>query len=117
MDIYDRIKDLMIKQHKTRKQMSETLKIPYATLTAMYQRRSNNVDVRTMKKIATYLNTTLEYLVSGNEDIKMLDNKKAFSIIAIDGEMKQKTYTFDKTNFETIILIIEKVMGASNENK
>lgn len=65
MTIYDRI-DLKIKEKRTtKKAMSENIGLPYSTLMSFYTRRSDNISLDTLKKIALYLNTTLDYLVYG----------------------------------------------------
>lgn len=65
MTIYDRI-DLKIKEMRTtKKAMSENIGLPYSTLMSFYTRRSDNISLDTLKKIALYLNTTLDYLVYG----------------------------------------------------
>lgn len=77
MDIYDRINVLLKERKTTRVKLGKETGISYHTLTAMFQRRSKNVDVETLKKIAEYLGTTLEFLVSGNEEMKYLAGDKS----------------------------------------
>lgn len=70
MDVYDRI-NILLAENKSKRAMCIALGMPYSTLSSMFQRRSKSIDIETLKKIASYLNTTLEYLVTGNENIKI----------------------------------------------
>lgn len=67
MDIFDRIEYLLKETKKSKRGMCFALDMPYSTISSMFQRRSKNLDVPTAKKMAQYLGTTLEYLVTGNE--------------------------------------------------
>lgn len=49
----------------SRKKMCLDLGIPYSTLTSFYQNHSGNITLSTIKKIANYLNCSIDYLVSG----------------------------------------------------
>ena len=66
MDIYDRITYQLKIQKKTRKALSETTQIPYATLSSLFQRRSKQMHLETMLKIADFLGVTIDYLVIGD---------------------------------------------------
>ena len=109
MDIYDRINLLIKEQHLTRKSLCEKSNISYNTLTAMFARRSTNIDVRTIKKIADCLNTTLEYLVSGNEEYKYLAfENNDFTVIAIKNKNTKRSFILSEEDFNTIVTLLEK---------
>lgn len=67
MDIYDRINKLLKEQKKTRKTLAEISGVSYNTLTSLFMRRSKNIEIETLKKLARGLNTTVDYLVTGND--------------------------------------------------
>ncbi len=66
MDIYDRITYQLKSQRKTRKSLCDETGIPYATLSSLFQRRSENMSMSTMTKIADFLGVTIDYLVIGD---------------------------------------------------
>lgn len=66
MDIYDRINKLLEEKKMTRTQLSKKTGVSYNTLTSLFSRRSKNIDIETLKKIALGLETSVEYLVTGN---------------------------------------------------
>ena len=74
MDVYDRLNGLLAEKRITKRKLSIDLQIPYSTLASMFQRRSMSVDIETIKKIASYLDTTIEYLATGNENYKFKYN-------------------------------------------
>ncbi|MCL2798020.1 MAG: helix-turn-helix domain-containing protein [Firmicutes bacterium] len=67
MDIYDRIELLLKKSGLNRTRLCERTGISYNTMTSLFKRRSKNVDLETIRKIAMCFNTTLEYLITGDE--------------------------------------------------
>lgn len=70
MGFYDRVSGLLAEQRKSKRQMSMAINMPYTTLASMFQRRSTSIDIELAKKMAMFLNTTIEYLISGNEQHK-----------------------------------------------
>lgn len=63
--MYDRINKKLYFKRATRKDLSEAIGVSYNTLTTMFQRKSTNVDIETIRKIAKFLDVTIEYLVTG----------------------------------------------------
>ncbi len=111
MDIYDRIAGLLKEKRLTKKEMSQTLNISYSTLASLFQRRSMNVDIELMKKIANYLDTTLEYLVTGNETYKYpttSDYFSNFTIITVKNKDTKAYYRLNEEDFETVTTILDK---------
>ena len=52
MNIYDRITYLLSEQRKTRKDLCEKTGIPYSTLSSLFQRRSEQMSLETLQKMA-----------------------------------------------------------------
>ena len=69
-DVYDRIDDMLKKKGKNRKEMCLDINLSYNTLASFYRRRSNKIKLDTLRKIADYLGTTIDYLIYGNEELK-----------------------------------------------
>lgn len=111
MDLYDRINNILVEKKISKRKLCFDLNIPYTTLANMFQRRSTSVSVETIKKIASYLDTTLEYLVSGNETYRYPNNSDYFSnnaIIAIKTKDTKTYYKLNEQDFETIVNILDK---------
>ena len=110
MDIYDRINEILKREKKSKRELSNILQMPYSSLNSLFQRRSTSVDVTTMKKIATYLNTTLEYLVTGNEEYFYLKpESNNFTVIAIRNENEKRYFTFAEDDFNVVVALLEKI--------
>jgi len=70
MDIYDRIDELLKQKKSNRKEMACLIDIPYNTISSLFIRRSKGMNLVMLQKIADYLDTTMDYLVYGNEKEK-----------------------------------------------
>jgi transcriptional regulator with XRE-family HTH domain len=67
MDFYDRV-NLKLKEHgMSRKELADKIGISYNTINGLYKRRSTRVRLSVVKKIADALNTSADYLATGNE--------------------------------------------------
>lgn len=114
MNMYDRITELLKEKKINKVRLCEETGIPYSTLASMFQRQSTNIDVETIKKIALYLNTTLEYLVSGNVLISQNINHDCpnNTIIAITKSGQHEYKIQDDETMEAILVLIKKMVGA-----
>lgn len=109
MDMYDRINDFLDKRKLRKSDLSKNLNIPYSTIASMFQRHSTGVDVEIIKKIADYLNTTVEYLVNGNEKYKIADNENYSNcMVAIKDKGNKKYFQLTENDFNAILTILEK---------
>lgn len=78
MDYYDRI-DLLLKERKDNaKNMCRNINLSYNTFAGQKQRRSKNIDMFIVQKIADYLQTSTEYLINGSN--KETTNLSKFGI-------------------------------------
>ncbi len=111
MDMYDRLNGLLAEKRITKRKLSIDLGIPYSTLASMFQRRSMSVDIETTKKIASYLNTTLEYLVTGNEEYKAISNAPANTITVVTAEGQTFIYNVTNNELQAIKVLLEKLRG------
>lgn len=67
MDFYDRV-NFKLKEHgMSRKELAEKIGISYNTINGLYKRRSTRIRLSVVKKIADALNTSADYLATGNE--------------------------------------------------
>ena len=97
MNIYDRITYLLSEQRKTRKDLCEKTGIPYSTLSSLFQRRSEQMSLETLQKMAEYLGVTIDYLITGDKThlIKLAESNSP--------------YFDDDTLSREILMIIKKL--------
>lgn len=108
MDFYDRLNGLLAEKRITKRKLCLDLDIPYTTLASMFQRRSNSVDLDTVKKIASYLNTTLEYLATGNEEFKF-NSDHPINTITISTADETTVYKVSDQDVKAIKTLLEKI--------
>ena len=70
MDIHNRINELLKQKNLKKTNLAEQTGLSYHTLTALFNRESGNMNVATLQRIAACLNTTLDYLITGDERLK-----------------------------------------------
>ena len=109
MDVYDRINILLAENKKSKRAMCIVLGMPYSTLSSMFQRRSKSIDIETLKKIASYLNTTLEYLVTGNERYKNLTFAPTNTITIVTTDNKTYVYKLSNDKLNAIMTILNNM--------
>lgn len=118
MDFYDRINELLEEKKIKKTTLSKEIKIPYTTIASMFSRHSTSIDVQIIKKIADYLETTTEYLINGNENLKRKKDYKSYNentIIAIKDDENANYYQLSENDFKAIITILEKLKGKNND--
>lgn len=107
MNFYDRLNGILAEKRITKRKLCMDLNIPYTTLASMFQRRSNSIDLDTIQKIASYLNTTLEYLGTGNEEYKIKTNCPA-NTITLSTADGVKVYVVSSEKIEAIKTLLEE---------
>lgn len=108
MDFYDRLNGILAEKRVTKRKLCIDLDIPYTTLASMFQRRSNSIDLDTIKKIASYLDTTLEYLATGNEQYKFKSDCPA-NTVTISTADETTVYKVSNEDIKAIKTLLEKI--------
>lgn len=109
MDFYDRLNVMLAEKRITKRKLCLDLNIPYTTLASMFQRRSNSIDMETVKKIASYLNTTLEYLATGNEKFKSKDNAPANTVNITTKDYENFVFKLTDEELNAILTILRNM--------
>lgn len=107
MDLYDRI-DMLLKIKKSNKRrLCESTGISYNTLASLFKRRSKNMELETIRKIAAYLGTTVEYLFTGNEP----ENTGAPNnlVLVYDGSGRKLEYKLEPEQMQAILTFLESM--------
>lgn len=108
MDIYDRLNGMLAEKRITKRKLCLDLGIPYTTLASMFQRRSNSIDIETLKKISSYLDTTLEYLATGEEQYKFIRGQ-SFNTITICTHDETLVYKVSNEDIKAIKTLLDKI--------
>jgi len=69
MTLTEKIDYLMKEKNINRATLSKQSGIPYTTLDGLFKKGADNVKLSTLKKLATYFECTLDYLVDDNTEI------------------------------------------------
>ena len=67
LELYKRIDDLLIKRNVSQKDLSDFLGLSSAQVYSNWKQRNSIPSADVALKIAQYLNTTVEYLLTGSE--------------------------------------------------
>ena len=63
MSFTDKLDTLMAERHINKSILSKEAEIPYTTIDGFYKKGSDNIKLSTLRKLASYFNCTLDYLV------------------------------------------------------
>ena len=115
MNQYDRISDLLATIKKTRKQMCQETGISYNTLTGAYKRKTETINSKVIEKIAIYLDTTVEYLVTGNEKYLSRESieEAPNTISCLDSKKNTRIFKLSEKDYAFVLSLLEKI----GENK
>lgn len=72
MDIYERINALLKNKAMTRKDLCAATGLSYSTLTSLFQRKSKNMRLETIRAIAGVLTVSVDDLVRGSASIDLI---------------------------------------------
>jgi DNA-binding Xre family transcriptional regulator len=72
MDLYERINALMKSKAMTRKDLCAATGLSYSTLTSLFQRKSKNMRLETIRAIAGVLGVSVDDLVRGSTSIDLI---------------------------------------------
>mgnify|MGYP000027058572 FL=1 len=63
MSFTEKLDTLMAERHINKSILSKEAEIPYTTIDGFYKKGSDNIKLSTLRKLASYFNCTLDYLV------------------------------------------------------
>lgn len=94
MDFLEKLNYLMEKNHLNKSTLSKACNIPYTTIDGWYKKGYEGLKLTTLRKLAEYFGTSLDYWAS--EDDKSSDQENlsefhqmAFAQLDIDEDVKQ----------------------------
>ncbi len=117
MDIYDRITKILDEKKITRKDLSDGTGISYNTLTSQFQRKSDNMKLDTIVTIARFLKVSVEYLVTGSENLHVNEsdeNETSLNAPNIDLEINR---VLSKLSYKDKTIILAKAYELEDKNQ
>ena len=104
MDIYDRINIKLKEQDKKKTVLCSAIDLSYNTLTSLFRRKSKNITIDTIRKIANFLGCSADYLITGEE----IQQEKDPYIVSLFNKLSDK-------NQERAISYLEGMLASQNE--
>ncbi len=100
MTFYDQLPKLLKDKGKSRKDLSLKTGIPYQTLSSLIHRKSENIRIDILIKIADYFEVSLDYLIKGEPFI-----------------VKERLVEYNQSNNEVEyqILRVSRMMGINDK--
>ena len=99
MDIYERINALLAAKGMTRRDLCEAAGLSYSTMSSLFQRRSKNMRLETIRAIARALEVTADELVLGR-------NPRFETIAEPDGPSYNAG--FERAEIDRILAVLSK---------
>lgn len=121
MDYYDRIEFLLKKNNDTSKNMCRNINLSYNTFSGQKKRKSKNICMQTVQKIANYLQTTAEFLINGNDNLLSINSQEQLidkkNTIVIFGRNEGKSeYQITDEQLKAIKIILENMKNLPDED-
>lgn len=92
MDFLEKLNYLMEKNHLNKSTLSKACNIPYTTIDGWYKKGYEGLKLTTLRKLAEYFGTSLDYWAFKDEDVT--------SQLNIDDEVRQLTKQYSLLNNE-----------------
>lgn len=131
----DKISKLMEERGINKSELSKGADIPYTTIDGLFKKNAENVKLPTLKKLASFFNCSLDYLVDeecnqtnsqwGNdaENRKYLINKPDLLAIYNEISLREDIYLlFDKVkdldpeDVESVLSVVQRIRNAKGLN-
>lgn len=68
MSFTEKLDRLMLERHINKSTLSKEAGIPYTTIDGFYKKGNDNIKLSTLKKLASYFNCSLDFLVDDEND-------------------------------------------------
>lgn len=108
MNFLDKLDFLMNKNNINKNVLSKESGIPYTTIDGFYKKGYQNVKLSTIKKLAEYFNTTLDYLMK--DEINDINYGKVcdFELDHNEISLLSKYRTLNESGKDMVNLVLEK---------
>lgn len=111
MNFLEKLDMLMNEQNLNKKSFSSASGIPYTTIVGWYKKGYDDLRLGTLKKLAAYFNTSLDYWAYDSDDKEMPNNK-----LSIEKQNFIKDVSnLDDNKFHLIHRIVKSVLNESEQ--
>ena len=116
MNFLDKLDYLMAKYNLNKRSFSQASGIPYTTVVNFYKKGYDHIKLDTLRKVADYFNTTLDYLI--RDDITDPNYDRAFDMSPSGDDeiaLMLKYRSLSEYNKETIRLLVDRYVGQDDQ--
>lgn len=108
MNFLEKLNNLMNEHNLNKSSLSKLCGIPYTTIDGWYKKGCEDIRLSTLKKLASYFNTSLDYWAydDDNNDIKLTEEKQTFI---------KNVSQLDDSKFRIVNRIVDSVLHESEE--
>lgn len=108
MNFLEKLDNLMIEHDLNKSALSKLCGIPYTTIDGWYKKGCEDIRLSTLKKLATYFNTSLDYWAydENEEDIKLSNDRQKFI---------ENVFQLDDFKFQMVNRIVNSVLDESDK--
>lgn len=108
MNFLEKLNCLMAEHNLNKSSLSKSCGIPYTTIDGWYKKGCEDIRLSTLKKLASFFNTSLDYWAydDNNNDIKLTKDKQMFI---------KNVSQLDETKFRIVNRIVNSVLNESDE--
>lgn len=108
MTFLEKLEKLMNEHNLNKSTLSKSCGIPYTTIDGWYKKGFEDMRLSTLKKLAAYFNTTLDFWAYDNDDndsLKLSKEKQEFITNIID---------MDNSDFNLVSRIVDSVLDKND---
>lgn len=108
MTFLEKLEKLMKEYNLNKNTLSKSCGIPYTTIDGWYKKGFEDMRLSTLKKLASYFNTTLDFWAYDNEDnesLKLSKEKQKFISSIVD---------MDNSDFSLVNRIVDSVLDKND---
>ena len=117
MDFLEKLDLLMQEKGLNKNTLSQFSDIPYTTIDGWYKRGYAGAKLSTIRKLADYFNTTLDYLMRDEITDRNYGKTYNFQVNSLETEIIEKYRTLDGYGKDIINTILEKELHRTEEQK
>ncbi len=117
MDFLEKLDLLMQEKGLNKNTLSQFSDIPYTTIDGWYKRGYAGAKLSTIRKLADYFNTTLDYLMRDEITDKNYGKTYNFQVNSLETEIIEKYRILDEYGKDTVGTILERELYRTKEQK
>lgn len=89
MTFTEKLDKLMQERHINKSTLAKESGVPYTTIDGLYKKGSDNIKLSTLRKLSSYFNCSLDYLVDDENESDTEITAEQFDVTALTKEEKE----------------------------